>query len=172
VTGRRVSWWTRWPDQETGPLWVGLHADERGGDCAVVGVEVWTEPPGDARSDAGPPGDLVDQLARSAPPKVQKRHLDLPLGRLVALMVDGLPEELANQLRTNHVGPGRPAMYDHSHYERVAGVYLRDGTRGVVREWRVSAGNARGWVAKCRALGLLQEAPPVRPWRNRVIPTA
>lgn len=159
MTARRVSWWTRWPDVVTGPLWVGLHTDERGGRCVVTGVEIWTQPPGGARTDLGPPEALVDQLARSAPPALQRQHLELPLGRLVAAMagdVAGMDSDLAELLRASHVGPGRPSLYDRGHYELVAGTYLRDGTSAVEVQWSVSNGTARGWVAQARRLGLLE----------------
>lgn len=156
-----MSWWTRWPDEHAGPLWVGLHTDERGGSCVVTGVEIWTQPPGGARTDLGPPEALVEQLARTAPPGVQRQHLRLPLGQLVAAMateLDGLDAGLAELLRASHVAPGRPALYDRAHYEAVAGVYLRDGTAAVMVQWSVSNGTARGWVAACRRQGLLDAA--------------
>lgn len=166
MTGRRVSWWTRYPDVDTGPLWVGLHTDERGGRCAVVGVEVWTQPPGAARTDVGPPEDLVEQLGRTAPPTLQRQHLELPLARLVGAMADdiaGMDLELAGLLRASHVGPGRPSLYDQAHYERVAGVYLREGSAAVATEWAVSPATARGWVRQCRQLGLLGSAVVAQP---------
>ena len=127
----------------------------------VTGVEIWTQPPGGARTDLGPPEALLDQLARTAPPGVQRQHLKLPLGQLVGAMaadLDGLDPGLAELLRASHVAPGRPALYDRAHYEQVAGIYLRDGTSAVMGHWSVSNGTARGWVAAARRLGLLEPA--------------
>lgn len=159
MTARRVSWWTRWPDELEGPLWVGLHTDERGGRCVVTGVEIWTQPPGGARTDLGPSEALVDQFARTAPPGVQRQHLRVPLGQLVEAMAQdltGLDASLAELLRAGHAAPGRPALYDRAHYEAVAGVYLREGTTAVMVQWSVSNGTARGWVAAARRQGLLE----------------
>lgn len=58
--------------------------------------------------------------------------------------------------------PGRPTLYDRSHYKRVAGIYnaaVRAGsrapTKAVAESERVSKSAAAKWVARAREMGLI-----------------
>ena len=71
MAGTRASWWTRWPDVDRGPLWAGVHLNERAGEVVVVGVEVWTEEPGHARAALGPEADPADDLLPFPPTAIR-----------------------------------------------------------------------------------------------------
>ena len=160
---RRVSFWTRWPDEESGPLWVGLHLNQRAGQTVLVGLEMWTEAPGNARQSLGPAAPESDELLPWPPLGIHRddlrrvRFRDL-LERLWASIRE---DELARGWEPHAVG--RPKIYDDAHYERVSGVYIRavkagrrDPVRAVAETWNINSNTAKGWVAKARRAGWLQ----------------
>jgi hypothetical protein len=157
----RLTYWTRYPDLETGPLWVGLHLHRRAGATVLVGLETWTEAPGRARRSLGPEAPDNDEL-QLWPPR------PLHLADLRRLRFRELLDQLFAALRDRDLAvnwrparPGRPKVYDDAHYERVAGIYLRarasksPPVQAVQATWNVSRGTAAGWVAKARAAGWL-----------------
>ena len=172
MAGTRASWWTRWPDLDRGPLWAGVHLNERAGEVVVVGVEVWTEEPGHARAALGPEADPADDLLPFPPTAIRGTDLaDLGLERLLAAFRAALAESGDDDVVRRHAaalrprGPGRPPLYAPDHYARVAGVYQRAVTGGsrsptadVARAWSVSRSAAAKWVARSRALGHLPPA--------------
>lgn len=170
VTDKRASWWTRWPDEDAGPLWVGLHMRERWSSARVVGVEVWTEEPGTARSSLGPgPESPVVEMVMD-PVGVRGSDLRLHLPELVEAMKAALASMSAEGALMAANLPsrtgGRPVQYGPDHYERVAGVMARAGGAGgnrmqaVVDTWSVSRSTAYDWVMTARTMGLLPTAEP------------
>lgn len=165
MANRRASWWTRWPDRDDGPLWVGLHVNERTAGAAVVGVEIWTEAPGSSRSSLGPDAEsMADDMVPWAPRAVRGKDLDhLRLPELILAMREALAgsdRDLAERIPL--ATGGRPVQYGPDHFERVAGVWLQHEaapTAEVARAWSVSRATAKGWVRRARALGLLDRAP-------------
>jgi hypothetical protein len=164
--GRRASYWTRWPDEAHGPLWAAIHLHERAGATAVVGVELYSEPPGDARMAQGPrSGDLAADMAPTAPAPLRAKDLE-DFGLL----------ELLNRFRASGTDaaamagePGAPVLrYSPDHWARVATFYRtwmaqHDGNRyGVARaiagNWTVSRQTADRWIARARTEGYLETA--------------
>lgn len=158
TTSERESAWARWPDPDEGPLWVGLHVHRRAGVAALVGLEVFTEPPGAARADAGPAG--ADWTLERLPvaPRALRAHVvrSLDLGRLLERL--GGPEGL--------LGAGRDARrrLGADHWARVAQVALRAAARGdrataraVAEHFGVARQTAKNWLAECRRRGLLPQ---------------
>ena len=151
----RASLWLRWPDEDSGPLWVGVHLNERAGSTVIVGLEVWTEEPGHARTSRGPAADgSADMLPWPPTALVTADLRSVGLGALRRRVEALLPS-----------GGHRPAIYSDDHYARVAGVYQRAVTGGsrsptadVARAWSVSRSAAAKWVARSRALGHLPPA--------------
>lgn len=156
LDGPTVSFWSRWPDETDGPLWAGLHVAERDGRATVVGVEIFSEPPGAARASLGPTDGL-------------RAPRGLRAADLAALRVDELRRRLrdaGDPEATEIAGDpaqGRPTLYLRSHFEQVAGIYLREratgGSRPILEicdRWHVSRSTAKRWVARCRVLGLLE----------------
>lgn len=153
---RRASFWTRWPDAVSGPLWAGIHVHERAGVAVIVGVEVFTEPPGDARTASGPSAvDHTDDLlpARPAPLRGHQVHsLRLPelWERFMAsntLDIEAVPLNL---------------RYGADHWQRVAQVVYSARSRGnrstakeVAKVWNVSRSTAKKWIARAKAEGFL-----------------
>jgi len=164
TTQLRATYWTRYPDEATGPLWAAVHVNVRAGVAVPVGVEVWTEPPGDARTSLGPPADRVLDLLPWAPRSLVSRdlaHISVPeLLRRLAASLDADEEPLRQLLSART--PGRGRLYGDDHYERVAAVYQsavsagrNDPTRAVAERWVVARGTARRWATRARALGFL-----------------
>jgi len=166
--------WVRWPNEATGPLWLGLHLNERAGESVLVGVEVWTEEPGTARAWTGPEGDPTDDLLPWPP-------IALRADDLTTLTLEGLGRRLRSSLSASDDSPlvreaaaalrpqrrGRPRLYSDDHYARVAGVYLRalddhrrDPTVAVAQAWEVSRSTAAHWVMRARQSGLLPSTRP------------
>lgn len=158
-----MSWWTRWPDEQAGPLWVGLHVVDRASAVAVVGVEVWTEPP--ERTSAGP--DEVVIADNPFPPQNvwQSTLSDLRYAPLMARLREVLGasedlttadrERMSNGLRTG--GPGKAGLYDRAHYERVAAIHRRavqSGSRtpvhDVAQHFKVGDSTAFRWLKVAR----------------------
>lgn len=168
---KRGSWWTRWPEPDDGPLWAGIHLNERGGEIVVVGLEVWTEAPGRARSTLGPPGDDTDDLLPFPATALTAADLaGLHLDRLVAALRDALrrsDHDVVRQAADILAEPrrGRPRLYAPDHFARVAAVHQvatqqgsRSPTLDVARRWGVSRSAAAKWVARARAAGHLPPA--------------
>lgn len=170
--GRRASYWTRWPNETEGPLWAGIHLDERAGVTAIVGVELFTEPPADARMSRGPEADdLANDMFPGAP--VALRGADIKgLGLQVLLdRFRGSSEEAAGMAGT----PGAKGQrYSDDHWRRVAQyaaasrARIDAGTwpdekgstpervnRAVAQMWSVSVPTAKKWLARCKTLGLI-----------------
>jgi hypothetical protein len=174
MSNTRGSLWLRWPNEQTGPLWLGVHLNERAGETVMVGVEVWTEEPGTARASLGPAGDATDDLLPW--PAIPIRSDDITglsleslRTRLKAVLSapDGsaLVREAAAALRPQRAG--RPPLYPPEHFGRVAKVYLRaveEGSRAptlaVAQTWNVSRSAAAKWVMRARAAGLLPQIGP------------
>jgi len=170
MSDTRASLWLRWPDEDEGPLWLGVHLNERAGENVLVGIELWTEPPGAARQTLGPAADGADDLLPWAPVALRARDLaHLSLGAVRdqvqrALGASGdipLAAQAAAALRP--LKPGRSPLYPPQHFANVAGVYLRavgEGSRrptahvGVT--WQVSRSTAAKWVMEARRLGYLE----------------
>lgn len=170
MSDTRASIWLRWPDDDDGPLWLGVHLNERAGENVLVGVELWTEPPGAARQSLGPAGDATADLLPWAPVGLRARDLTaLSLGALRSKILGALAQsddtaladQVANALRP--MKPGRSPLYPPQHFANVAGVYLRavgEGSRrptahvGVT--WQVSRSTAAKWVMEARRLGYLE----------------
>lgn len=156
---RRASYWTRWPDAVAGPLWAGIHIHERAGVAVIVGVEVFTEPPGDARSGPGPAAaDHTSDLLPAAPAALRGHMvhgLRLPelWGRFLA----------SGQWELDPVPLG--LRYGIDHWRRVAQVVLSARSRGnrstakeVAGVWSVSRSTAKKWIARAKAEGVLDPA--------------
>ena len=152
-------------------MWVGVHLNERAGEMAVVGVEVWTEPPGAARSTLGPAADRADDLLPFPPTALRSGDVrGLGLDALLAALRDALrhsDDDVVRQAAEVLQGPqaGRPRLYPADHFPRVAGVYQaavargsRSPTMDVARAWSVSRSAAAKWVARARAAGHLPPA--------------
>lgn len=162
--GRRASFWTRWPDEVEGPLWAGIHVDERAGVAAVVGVELFSEAPATARTSLGPPDNGASDLFPAAPAALRKADV-----RSLALTTLLERFRASGAAARGVVGePGeRTSRYTADHWRRVATCYRvhcsRSGTsRGVVDavagRWSVSRATAKKWIARARSEGLLDEA--------------
>lgn len=159
VPDTRGSMWVRWPDREAGPLWLGLHLNERGGLVALVGLEIWTEAPGEARRSLGPAADPAEDLLPWPPVPVKSSDLTrLSMMEVRRLLAGAVVSVEAPK-------PGRGPMYGPDHYPRVAGVYLnhveagsRSPTLDVARAWTVSRSVAARWVMQCRRRGLIPPA--------------
>ena len=164
----RASWWTRWPDEDSGPLWVGLHCNERAGRTRFVGIELWTEAPGAARRSLGPEADPSEDLLPWPPTGIRTVDLRaLHLGPLLDRFREALRgaddpvmAQAAESLAVT--SGGRPRAYEPAHYGQVAGVYLKavregrgDPTKAVAERWSVSTSAASKWVAHARTDGLL-----------------
>ncbi len=162
MTSERASYWTRWPDPNAGPLWAGIHVHKRAGVTAIVGVELFTEPPGDARSAAGP--EAVDSNAELLP------IAPAPLRgwMLRSLRLDDLLERFRGsgpQGAALAAQAPRRTRYTVDHWHRVAQVVQVTQARGergtakeVARIFDVSRSTAKKWIARARAEGML----PVR----------
>ncbi len=156
MPGRRESFWTRWPHPEAGPLWAGIHVHERAGVAAIVGVELFTEPPGDARTAPGPAAaDHTDDLLPAAPAALR--------GHQVHSL--RLPELWDRFLASGALGDAPLPLglrYGADHWQRVAQVVLLARARGnratakeVARVWSVSRSTAKKWIARAKAEGFL-----------------
>jgi leucine-zipper of insertion element IS481 len=157
-----------------GPLWAGIHVHERAGVAVIVGVELFTEPPGDARTASGPSAvDHTDDLLPARPAALRGHHvqgLRLPelWRRFMAsniLDVDPVPLNL---------------RYNADHWRRVAQCVLTARARGnrstakeVAKVWNVSRSTAKKWIARAKAEGYLDldalvvEGPVTGPKRAR-----
>ncbi len=165
----RCSWWTRWPDLDSGPLWVGMHLNERAGETVLVGLEVWTEEPGHARAALGPAGDAVNDLLPFPATALRARDLtDLGLERLQRAFLVALSQANASEVVSHAAAAlrpqraGRPTLYPPEHFARVAGVYQRAVAQGsrrptadVARAWSVSRSAAAKWISRARTAGHL-----------------
>lgn len=154
---RRTSFWTRWPDPEHGPLWAGIHVHERAGVPAIVGVEVFTEPPGDARTGAGPVAtDYTSDLLPAAPAALRGHQVhSLRLPELWTRFLAHGEWELLDPAPLN-------LRYGADHWRRVAQCVLTARSRGnratakaVASTWNVSRSTAKKWIARARAEGAL-----------------
>lgn len=172
MPGTRGSLWLRWPDPDTGPLWAGLHLNERAGETVLVGVECWTEAPGAARTLVGPASDPTDDLLPW--PAIPLRASDLAVMQLETLMGalrsslaasndSAVVREASEALRPHRAG--RPPLYGKDHFALVAGFYLKaldEGSRSptldVSQAWGVSQSTASRWVRRARVLRLLAPA--------------
>ena len=172
--GTRSSLWLRWPDDATGPLWIGLHRNERAGQTALVGIELWTEEPGAARQHLGPEGDPAEDLLPWAPVGLRARDLrTITLSALQSRLEAVLSarqskggESMVNPL-PSALRATRGTMYPPDHFARVAQVYERARQAGsraptlaVAEAWNVSRSAAAKWVMRARAAGVL--APVAR----------
>lgn len=153
---RRTSFWTRWPDPEEGPLWAGIHVHERAGVPRIVGVEVFTEPPGDARTAPGPVAlDYTSDLLPAAPPALRGHQVhSLRLPELWARFLAHGEWEL-DPAPLN-------VRYGADHWRRVAQVVVIARSRGnratakaVASTWNVSRSTAKKWIARAKAEGAL-----------------
>jgi hypothetical protein len=143
----------RWPDSEAGPLWAGVHLHERAGVMAVVGVELFSEEPLDARIDPGPESGILNgELLPHAPLSVRAADVEgLSLHALVTAwgMSSG---ELVDQAK----------RYTLDHWRAVAHCVLATRAAGnhrtamaVASTWHVSHSTAKAWIARARREGLL-----------------
>jgi hypothetical protein len=156
----RGTYWTRYPDPDAGPLWVGQHWNRRGGRSALVGLEVWTEPPGDARRSLGPPSEPGDDLSPAPPRAVTGAILrSLRLVDLIRRFRASLEPSLAASVTPP--GPGRPRTSDEAHLERVAGSWRRATSArlpvgpAVARQFGVSLERAYDLIGDARRAGLI-----------------
>lgn len=158
--GMRASFWTRWPDEVDGPLWAGIHIQERAGVGAVVGVELFTEPPAGARSSLGPAGEGASDLLPVAP--VALRAADV-----AGLGLVGLLDRFRGSGETAEAmvgGPGqRGKRYTADHWRRVGQLCQtmrargdREIAKGVAAAWTVSRPTAKKWIARAKAEGFLE----------------
>jgi hypothetical protein len=147
---------------------------ERAGVAVIVGVELFTEPPGDARTAAGPvAGDHTLDLLPAAPAALrghQVHSLRLPElwdRFLVSKILDVADVPLG-------------LRYGADHWRRVAQVVYSARSRGnrgtakaVAATWNVSRSTAKKWIARAKAEGALDpaevvEGPITGPKRPRV----
>lgn len=145
-------------------MWVGLHLHERAGVTAVVGLEVFSEAPADARQSLGPSsGALAADLAPVAP--VALRALDVAGVSLEAIL-DRFRVSSDEAGAMAGVPGAKGARYSDDHWRRVANHYLRfvsayGGTRGVVDsvagQWSISRATAKAWIGRARAEGFLDQ---------------
>lgn len=153
---RRESFWTRWPHEYEGPLWAGIHVHERAGVAVIVGVELFTEPPGDARSAPGPiSGDHTSDLLPAAPAALRGHMVN-------SLRLPELYTRFVESGGTDMVPMPRNARYGVDHWRRVAQVVVGARSRGnratakeVARVWDVSRSTAKKWIGRTREMGLL-----------------
>jgi hypothetical protein len=160
--GRRASYWTRWPDENTGPLWAGIHFHERAGATAIIGVELYSEPPGDARMHRGPfAEDLAADMAPTAPTALRAADLE---GLSITELLDRF-RATGPEAQGLAGAPGtRVKRYGPDHWERVATFYrtfMNLGGRGgvanaIAANWTVSAPTAKKWIARAREVGALE----------------
>jgi hypothetical protein len=166
--GRRASYWTRWPHETQGPLWAGIHLHERAGVTVVVGVEIFTEEPANARCSQGPenPEEAVDGMAEMYPTAPQ------PLG---ARDIAGVGiQELLDRFRCSsdeaRAMAGEPGTtgprYSDDHWARVAAYVRTCQAQGenriavkVAEMWCVSRPTAKKWIARARDRGFLERLP-------------
>lgn len=155
----RDSFWTRWPDPDDGPLWVGVHVAGRAGVSAIVGLEIFTEPPFQARTDPGPAADVLGEAAPWPPTALRASDVgSVTIGDLVDryLAQERSGVDLAGTGRR-----GRPRTYGPHHWQRVAGCYrqaVEEGRAPVVaiaERWKISRSGADKWVARARREGAL-----------------
>lgn len=158
--GRRASYWTRWPDEVEGPLWAGLHLDERAGVRAIVGVELFSEPPADARGTLGPSAGESTADLLPHPPRAL-RAIDIEALGLMDLLerfraTGGEAAAMA--------GPrgSRGRRYTDAHWAAVArcvretrGAGNHRTAQAVAGRWNVSLPTAKKWIGRCRRKGLL-----------------
>lgn len=158
--GRRATFWTRWPHEEEGPLWAGVHLHERAGVTAIVGVELFSEPPADAREGLGPSAFEGTADLLPLPPEpllaVDLRHLSLQ-----ALVERFRASGEAAQAMAGAPG-ARGGRLSEEHWREVAAVAQRcraSGSRATARavagQWQVSRPTAKRWLAHARQRGLL-----------------
>lgn len=157
--GRRASYWTRWPDEVEGPLWAGVHLNERAGVVAVVGVELFTEEPASARSSLGPAGEGVGEFFPVAP--VALRTADIAGLGVVALLDRFRGSGVEAEAMAGSPG-ARSKRYTADHWRRVAQAVEamrargdREVAKGVAAAWTVSRPTAKKWIARAKAEGFL-----------------
>lgn len=157
AAGVRSTWWTRWPDETAGPLWVCLHLHERAGSAALAGLELYAEPPEDVRGPLeGASATDWSDLLPVGPSGLSGTHLR-------ALSVPELLERWrAATGASERLGPAR-ARYGPDHWGRVAQLVLataaggdRRTARAVAERWSVSRPTAKRWIGRVRAMGLLE----------------
>lgn len=148
--GRRTTRWGRWPDRESGPLWVGIHLHERGGIRRLVGVELYSEDPATAR------GPINDWEWASDPLPLAPtglRSTDLRLLSLPALLEALTTAESAPTPASVRYGP--------DHWRRVAQVVQHAPDRRialhVAETFSVPRRTAKAWIRRCRDEGLLAQ---------------
>jgi hypothetical protein len=156
--GRRSTVWGRWPDVEAGPLWVGIHLHERGGIRRLVGLEVYSEDPQDAR-DPSAFDEVVDEHWPSDPLPVAPQGLrstDLRLLSLPALLEALTTAESAPTPASVRYGP--------DHWRRVAQVVQHAPDRRVAlhvaQTFGVPRRTAKSWIRRCRDELLLEAILP------------
>lgn len=162
----RATYWTRWPDDTNGVLWVGLHWNERHGETCLVGLEVWTEPPGTARQSLGPEADAIDDVSPYPPTALRIEDVrGLRLADLVARFRGSLGPEHASVGASVARRGGRPRLYGPDHHALVAAIYRAavaagraDPTKATAEWFGVARSTANKWVARARAEGALEPA--------------
>jgi hypothetical protein len=146
-------------------MWLGVHVNERAGEKALVGLELWTESPGDARMSLGPEADPADDLLPFPPVRLSGNAL-------ARLRMSDLYERVSAVLEIVPAASGRPKLYPPDHFNRVAGVYLRavragsrSPTLDVAAAWGVSRSAAAKWVMKSRQMGAIPpgQGPKIDP---------
>lgn len=160
--GRRASFWTRWPDEVEGPLWAGIHLHERMGVTVVVGVEVFTEEPANARCSQGPETESTAQaeMYPAAPFALGARDL-AKVG--IQELLDRFRRSSAEAaLMAGEPGSTGP-RYSDDHWQRVAGYVRTCQAQGetriavkVAEMWSVSRPTAKKWIARAREKGYLE----------------
>lgn len=165
MSDRRATYWTRWPDEDDGPLWVGSHYNERAGGMEMVGIEVWTEPPGEARQSLGPVAEVNADMLPVAPIPLKARDLTgIRLPTLIWWFVTALPENDALRSSVSPRKRGAGTQYRADHYARVAATWhyargqgRRDTDKAVADQFNVSRSTASVWTRRAREMGLLDQ---------------
>lgn len=136
----------------------------------MVGVEVWTEPPGAARTSLGPEAQVNEDMLPWAPKPILSRHmLGIRLPALFGRFLRSLPENDPLRSSTRPANGGGAPAYQVDHYERVAQAWHRareqgrhDTDKAVADLFHVSRSTASVWTRRCRDMGLLDAARTAR----------
>jgi hypothetical protein len=169
--GRRASFWTRWPHEDLGPLWAGIHLHERAGVTVIVGVEIFTEEPANARCSQGPASEdsIASEMYPAAP-------LALGAKDIAGVGIQELLDRFRRSSDEARAMAGEPGTtgprYSDDHWARL-GAFVRTlqatgETRIAVKVaemWCVSRPTAKKWIARARERGYLD--PPT----NGHVPT-
>lgn len=126
-----------------------------------MGVEIFSEPPADARESLGPTsGTRTDDLLPRPPARVRAVDVEgIRISELLDRFRSSSPDALA--MIGPSVGP-KTKSYTREHWVEVARVVTMtraDGdhrtAQAVQRRWTVSHPTAISWIARARAEGLL-----------------